>query len=104
MSTKLCELFISMKEFLKFISYNYSILLHLLQGPPGLPGLPGEPGPEGLGLPGPKVSSFMTMHLKCVFLDWIYCISVFVCYRVILGLEVCQGHQDHQERVCKDHK
>lgn len=33
------------------------------QGPPGLPGLQGEPGPEGIGFPGPKVTSLFKDHV-----------------------------------------
>lgn len=65
-------------SFLKGYQQEFIFFWHSLQGPPGLPGLPGEPGPEGLGLPGPKVSSFMTINV-CVFREWIYK-CYFICY------------------------
>lgn len=44
-----------------------------------MPGLPGELGPEGIGIPGPKVSVYITF--KCVlsvFFNVSLCMSEFM--------------------------
>ena len=49
-----------MDDLIYFSGFVLFILLY--QGDRGIPGVPGPSGPPGIGIYGPKVSAFITIH------------------------------------------